>query len=146
MSLPVLTAICDALVPSLPAQTGDDPATAAFWQRTASDAGVPQALAQALREYLPSEQYRQLQWLFALLANPAGSFLLTGHWGGFHQLPLATRQKVLAKWAISPIPALRQAFLGIKRLSLALFYSLPQPDNSHPNHAALRYPTTHPAP
>ncbi len=130
-----LTALCDTLVPSL--ERADDPH--GFWKRRASDLGVPRLVARAVRDLQSEAQQREFKQLLDHLERPFMAGLLTGHFKPFVQLTTGQRERALQRWAISPLPQLRQGFQALKRLTLALFYSALDESGSNPNHVALGY-------
>ncbi len=135
-----LCAICDTLIPSLPAPNGVTDAEAEFWQRAASDYGIPKEVTKTLRDYAPPDQQKDIKLLLTLLSKPASAFLLTGKLNAFKDLPIEDRERILQRWAVSQLPQLRQAFQGLKRLTHALFYSYVDDTNSNPNWEAIAYP------
>ncbi len=133
-----LAALCDTVVPSLPAPDGDDPH--GFWARSASDLGVPAQLETVLRDLADDGTRRETLLLLRALANPAMAAPITGHFRGYADLPLEQREVVLRRWGRSPIPLLRKGFQGFKRLTPALFYSLTGEASKNPNWPAIGYP------
>ncbi|MCS6909699.1 MAG: FAD-dependent oxidoreductase [Anaerolineales bacterium] len=130
-----LTALCDTLVPSI--ERSDDPH--GFWKRKASDLDVPRLVARAVRDLQSDEQQREFKQLLDYLERPFMAGVLTGHFKSFVQLTPKQRERVLQRWAVSPLPQLRRAFQALKRLTTALFYSAPDESGANPNHAALGY-------
>jgi choline dehydrogenase-like flavoprotein len=130
-----LTALCDTFAPSL--ERADDPH--GFWRRKASDLNVPALVTRAVRDLQSEAQQREFKQLLDYLERPFMAGLLTGHFKPFVQLTPAQRERVLQRWAVSPLPQLRRGFQALKRLTTALFYSAPDESGSNPNHAALGY-------
>ena len=131
-----LAALCDTLIPSIAVE--DDPH--GFWARSASDLGVPEAIAEISRDLTDEVDQRQVRLLFDLLANPLSAGLLTGHFRAFADLPVEQRERVLRRWAGSRLGLLRQSFQGLKRTAAALFYSMPDASGRNPNWPAIGYP------
>lgn len=130
-----LTALCDTLVPSL--ERADDPH--GFWKRRASDLDLPRLVIRAVRDLQSDEQQHEFKQLLDYLERPFTAGLLTGHFKPFVALRPEQRERVLQRWAVSPLPQLRRGFQALKRLTTALFYSAPDESGSNPNHAALGY-------
>lgn len=130
-----LTALCDTLVPSI--ERADDPHD--FWRRNASDLDVPALVTRAVRDLQSEEQQREFRQLLDYLEQPVMAGLLTGHFKPFVALTPEQRERVLQRWAVSPLPQLRQGFQALKRLTTALFYSALDESGANPNHAALSY-------
>ncbi len=135
-----LCALCDTLIPSLPAPDGATDAEIEFWKRSASDYDIPKEVTKTLRDYAPPDQQRDIKRLLTLLAKPASAVLITGKFKAFKDLSFEERERVLQRWSVSQLPQLRQAFQGLKRLTHALFYSLVDAENSNPNWDAVAYP------
>ncbi|MGQ0602558.1 MAG: GMC family oxidoreductase N-terminal domain-containing protein [Anaerolineales bacterium] len=131
-----LTALCDAIIPSI--DWADD--EHGFWKRTASDLDVPRLFARAVRDLQTEEQQNELKQLLDALGQPFLAGPLTGYFKPFVALTPAEREKVLQRWAVSPLPQLRKACQGIKRLTAALFYSVTDESNTNPNWPAIGYP------
>lgn len=131
-----LTALCDTLIPAL--ERADD--AAGFWGRAASALDVPRLVTRAVRDRQGAEQQRELKQLLDLLGGPAGTALLTGRFRAFADLPPADRERALQAWAVSPLPPLRRAFQGLKRLTAGFFYTALDETGRNPNWEALGYP------
>lgn len=133
-----LTALCDTLIPAV--DVPDDPH--GFWKRKASDLGVPALVTRAVRDLQGEAHQREFKQLLDYLNQPAMAGLLTGHFKPFTDLTPAQREQVLQRWAVSPLPQLRRAFQGVKRLTAALFYSATDESGlaSNPNWPAIGYP------
>lgn len=131
-----LTAVCEALIPAV--DRADDPA--GFWRRAAPDLDIPRLVTRAVRDWQGAEQQRELKQLLDLLSGPAGTGGLTGQFRAFAELSLAARERALQAWAVSPLPPLRRAFQGLKRLTTALFYTALDETGRNPNWEALDYP------
>jgi choline dehydrogenase-like flavoprotein len=130
-----LTALCDTLIPSV--ERDDD--LHGFWKRAASDLEVPRLFTRAVRDLQGESEQRELKQLLDALSQPLLAGALTGQFRPFVDLPPEAREKALQAWAVSPFPALRRAFQGLKRLACALFYSATD-SGPNPNWPALGYP------
>ncbi|HUY80030.1 MAG TPA: GMC family oxidoreductase N-terminal domain-containing protein [Ktedonobacterales bacterium] len=141
--LRTLTAICEALIPSLPAPAGEE-AASDFYARSASDLNVAQLIAETLAVESP-ETRAQFKQLLGLLQSPIAGALLMGRPQSFAQAPLAARESALRKMSVSSVPTLRQSFQAVKRLAAFIWYSTPVADGANPNWSAIGYtPATPP--
>ncbi len=131
-----LTALCDTLIPSI--ERNDDPH--GFWKRKASDLDVPTLVTRAVRDLQPEDQQRDFKLILDLLNQPVTAGLVTGQFRPFADLASTAREKVLQNWSISPLPQLRRAFQGLKRLACGLFYSALDETGRNPSWPALHYP------
>ncbi|MGH2523739.1 MAG: GMC family oxidoreductase N-terminal domain-containing protein, partial [Anaerolineales bacterium] len=137
-----LSAICDTLIPALARDANTDPY--GFWARSASAYDIPRHVTKRVRDFLDPDQQQQFRRILDGLTRPHTAGLLTGHFRPFAGLPLAAREKVLQSWAVSPRPELRQLFQSFRRLTGALFYSLPDASGCNPNWPALGYDSSRP--
>lgn len=131
-----LTALCDTLIPAV--ARSDDPT--GFWGRSASAADIPRLVTRAVRDLQGRGQQAELKQLLDLLSGPAGTGLLTGRFTPFADLAPEARERALQAWAVSPLPQLRRAFQGLKRLTAALYYSAVDDTGRNPAWQALGYP------
>lgn len=136
-----LRAVCDAFVPAL--READDPD--GFWARSASDTGVPEAIADLLASLSPDEQ-QAFGRLLDLLASPALGFTWMGPLRPVTALTAAQRERMLQRWAKHPVGLIRRGFVGLKKLTGMLHYALAEPDAPNPNWATIGYPGPGPAP
>jgi len=139
--LEALRAVCDALVPSLPAD--DDPH--GFWARSAADLDVAGAIA-TLLDALPEAVQREFVQLLDLLASPALGLTWGGPMRPAAALTPEQRERMLQRWSGHFVPQLRQGFLSLKKLTGMLFYALAEPGRPNPNWPAIGYPGPPPAP
>jgi choline dehydrogenase-like flavoprotein len=139
-----LSAICDALMPSVQPHAGVED-HGGLLSRSASDLGVARLLVEALAAE-PPETHAQFRQLLVLFGSPAFGLLATGRPKSFADLDPRRRERALQRMSTSPIPMLRQAFQAVKRLATFVFYSAPVGD-TNPNWVALGYaPTRQPRP
>jgi choline dehydrogenase-like flavoprotein len=124
----VLARLCDTYVPAVtpPAVEADDPT--GFWARTASDVGVPEAVAAYVDTQLDDTDREGLYRLLDVLAGL-----------GFTQLPRRGRESVLRGLAAVSADAATglDAYRG---LALYLFYGDAGPDGRNPTWDQLGYP------
>lgn len=137
-----LVALCNTIVPTI--DHGDDPH--GFWARRATDLDVPRLFTRTVRDLQSPEQGRELKLLLDALGRGASALPLTGHAKPFTALTALERERVLQRWSTSPLPPLRRAFQALKRLTLALYYAVPDANGINPNYVAMGYerPTTDP--
>lgn len=113
-----LTAVCDALHPSLSAEGADDPT---LFAASATSQGVPRAAEDALA-LLAAADRRQLLRLLRLLEGPFVG-LTIGKPRRFSAMRPADRERLLRSMSASRLPPLRSGFQALKRLSSFLYYS-----------------------
>ena len=133
--LEALRAACDALIPSVQHPGDDD----GFWARPARELDVA-AQIDALVAALPEAQQKE----FAQLLDLLGSRLLGLTWLGplrpITALAPSQRERLLQRWALSPIPQLRKGFCTLKNLAAFFFYGASTDEAPNPNWAAIGYP------
>jgi choline dehydrogenase-like flavoprotein len=130
-----LRAVCDALLPSLPAGPGDDPS---LFRLCADDLDLAAAIEQALAGFDLGQQ-SEFRRLLRILDRALVNQLLIGRRERFARLALPERERVLAVLATSRLAVLRSGFQALKRLSTFLFYSLPDASGRNPGWSALGY-------
>jgi len=114
-----LESVCDAILPALVAVGLEDPA---LFGTSARDVGTAAELENSIGS-LPPAQHAEFRLLLRALEQPIVIGLLAGRLKGFSKLSLDGRERVLLRMATSPVPQLRAAFQGLKRLSTFLYYS-----------------------
>jgi choline dehydrogenase-like flavoprotein len=137
-----LKAVCDALMPSIPAAELEDPG--GLMSRSASDIDVAGVLAEALAA-TDAETQARFRQLLGFMGSPLFGLLLAGRPSGFAQLTPRLRERALQRMAESPLPMLRQAFQALKRPATFIFYSAPV-GGVNPNWAAIGYQASTPPP
>src|ERR1700722_10940544 len=111
-----LQSICDTFLPP-----------SADWP-SASEFGIPAAIAKALdRNPRPGERAQFLQ-LLDLWDSHLHSLLTIGRWSAFSSLPLETRIRVLLSWADSGLRRRRGAFQALRKAIGFLYVMLPGPE------------------
>lgn len=130
-----LVAACQALLPALQAEAGDDPRLFAL---DAVRLGVPAALEQALAT-LDTPQQTQFRQLLRALDRPLLIGLLTGTPRPFAALAQPQQERALLALSTSRLPLLRTGFQALKRLATFLFYSLTDEYGQNPTWPALGY-------
>ncbi len=102
--------------------------------------------AEALTRAADPAQVSQLRLVLRLLESPILNLVTAGRPGGISSLPLEQRERLLLRWATSPIPLKRSAFQALRRLLSFLAYAAPAGLDGGPNplHAAIGYATDAP--
>ena len=107
-----LQAVADTLIPcddDAAAAYPDDPIMRAFFLRKASDVKTAEAMLHAVVTFGTPESVQGLSLLLTLLDTTVGTFVLTGHWGRFAGLPVAARERILARWSTSWLNTVQKA-------------------------------------
>ncbi len=115
----VLRTVCDTLHPSLTAEPGDD---AGLFGASASDLGVPEAMAEAIALLAPAQQ-RELRLFLRLIDSVFFGAAVARVPAGINGMSPAQRGRFLFQLARSRIPQLRSGFQAVKRLSGFLYYT-----------------------
>jgi choline dehydrogenase-like flavoprotein len=139
-----LEAICDALIPAVPAPVGADD-LGGYYARTAREMGVAMMMAETLGQESP-ETRNQFKQLLGLLGSSAGGLLLAGRPKGLADLPLDARQRALRRMSLSALPTLRQGFSALKRLAHFIYYAAPAENGLNPNWSTIGYTPAPPPP
>src|SRR5271155_2234052 len=108
-----LQSICDTFAPP-----------ADHWP-SASEMGIPAAIAQALDLNPRSGERAQFLQLLDLWDSHLHSLLTVRRWAGFSSLPLETRIRVLLSWADSGLSRRRGAFQALRKAIGFLYVMLP---------------------
>ncbi len=125
-----LTAFCDTLIPSLEPPEGDSDPTG-FWDRCASDSGIPEAAEVGLlmAELEPGALEGLRGLLDALAENGMAS-----------EAPQEAREQIIQGFADSGPEALA-GVATLRGLAMSLFYALPDlGTRTNPNWPAMGYP------
>lgn len=130
-----LEAACNALVPSIEAQQGQNPQ---FWRTRATDHQVPDKILEVIAGQNPGDQKAFVQ-LINLLNNSLALGLTSGHARKFTRLSPEKQQRVLSKWGKSRVGKLRQAFHTLKNLTCFIHYGS-SPANGNQAWRAMDYP------
>ena len=106
----------------------------------AADAGQVGGLAaEALVRAADPAQVLQLRLVLRLLENPLVNLATAGRARGFTALDLAERQRLLLRWAHSPIALKRSGFQAFRKLITFLAYAAPGRDGPNPLLATIGY-------
>ena len=130
-----LVLICDTLIPQL--VFDDDPH--GFYERSASDVGVPPRLATLVEEVSTPILFRELQLFLRLIEVPLVNGILCRDGRAFSEMELEARTGLLFSWQNSRFNRRRKAFQSLKRLAMMLFYGMTEDGNDNPNWVAIGY-------
>ena len=130
-----LDSVCEALLPALAAEAGDDPRLFGLDAGSLGVAGEIAATVGGLR----ASQRADFGRLLRLLAQPAFMLLLAGQALSFAELAPARRERALLAMATSRFEPLRTGFQVLKRLATLLFYSLCPDGGENPAWPAIGY-------
>ena len=78
-------------------------------------------------------QVLQLRLVLRLLDNPIVNLVSTGRFAGISSMSPANRERLLLRWARSPIALKRSAFQAFRKLLSFLAYAAPAPDGAPAN-------------
>ncbi|KAL6630100.1 hypothetical protein ACP70R_029865 [Stipagrostis hirtigluma subsp. patula] len=151
-----LTALCAALVPSLPPDqrqgAGDNvEEKEAFLRASAAEPPVPDEVAELMSLRCPTEALFLVRAVLWVLGTRLGSLALCGgapclSWRfpfvrRFDELPLEARERALQRWSrqTSLLPLLRMFLLLTKIFCLYVFYSLTDENSENPHWRAIGY-------
>jgi choline dehydrogenase-like flavoprotein len=139
-----LEAVCEALLPPTPPPAGENDPDG-YYARSATDLGVATMIAEALSQQ-SLETRAQFKQLLGLMGKPLFGVLVMGRARRFDRMSLSARASALRKMRDSSLPALRQGFQGLKRLTGFIYFGAPIADDPNPNWSTLSYPTPPAAP
>jgi choline dehydrogenase-like flavoprotein len=131
-----LRIVCDALIPAVEPQPGDDPE---LFRLRASDLDVHTHIEATLEQVASKDDQRQFKLLLRGLENGFVCGLIAGHWRPISKMPQAAREKLLFNLANSRFEQARTAFLSIKRLATFLFYSVMPEEKPNPTWKSYDY-------
>ena len=130
-----LTAVCDALQPSLTAEAGDD---AVLFEASAERLGVPQGVEESIARLTPVEIAQLRQFLRLLDRGPFG-LVVIGVGRGITRMDIDERERLLASLSRSRVPQLRSGFQALKRLTHLLAYSVTDSAGDNQTWAGIGY-------
>jgi choline dehydrogenase-like flavoprotein len=123
-----LHAVCDTVIPSVPAREDDNATMAEYLGRAASDLGVAEQIEGLMAQAMAPEQIEGFAQLLEGLAQH-----------DFANLPLEVRTAILHEVEGSSHDA-RLGVLALRNLAFLFFYGLPDEIGQNPNWAAVGYP------
>jgi choline dehydrogenase-like flavoprotein len=133
--LPSLAALCDVFVPALHVQDDRD----GYYARTAADQGVPARIL-SLLPLLKAEDRTQLEQLLQLINSPILGLTWWGPLKAAHKLDADQRERLLRRWAASPLAPIRNAYNTLRKLTTMLYYGdVPDGRADNPNWPTIGY-------
>ncbi len=105
----------------------------------ANAARIAEMAAQALVRAVDPAQVVQLRLVLRLLEVPLVNLVTAGRAAGLSSMSPAERQRLMLRWAHSPIALKRSAFQALRKLLSFLAYSAPEADGSNPLLASIAY-------
>lgn len=137
-----LGAVCDAMMPRLEPQAGDD---AALFRLSATDVELSGAVEQAMAA-LSARQIRELRLFIGLLESPWFMLIVAGRAKRISGMSATDRERALLSLSTSVIPVVRTGYQALKRLATFLFYSVIGERGANPTWPTLGYEPPVPAP
>lgn len=135
-----LALFCDTLIPTLDAPSNATPEQVRHWQARASDLHIADLIEIALERATEPENQRSIRLFLRALKVAAFNGLTARVWKSFGAMTHDERTKVLQSWATSRYELARKAYVGIKRLTMFLFYSNMPDQKPNPAWANMKYP------
>lgn len=105
----------------------------------ADAAQVAGLAAQALVRAADPAQVLQLRLVLRLLESPLANLVSAGRWGGISAMSAPARERLLLRWAHSPIGLRRSGFQAFRKLIAFLAYSAPGEGGRNPLLEAIGY-------
>ena len=138
-----LSAICDALVPSLDPRPGDN---AALFRLSAADVALVAAVETTIG-LLSARQRNELRLFLRLVESRAFMMVASGMPSPMSAMSLAERERALLRMSVHPLAPVRSGYQALRRLATFLFYSASNAgiDNVTVKHIGYSVPMT-PAP
>ena len=128
-----LTAVCDALFPSVGGESE-------FYRRKASDMSVDALMKEAIENSLQPGSAKDLCRVLRVIESPLYNVILARRPTKFSDLGTDAKERYLEAWRDSPLPLKRVAFQGLKRLALFIAYASVGPGGRNPNWDDIGYP------
>ncbi len=100
--------------------------------------------AQALVRAADPAQVEQLRLVLRLLEQPLANLVGAGRPAGLSSMSLADRERLMLRWAHSPIALKRSGFQALRKLLSFLAYAAPEPNGKNPRLEAIGYRTDEP--
>ncbi|MES2209488.1 MAG: GMC family oxidoreductase [Chloroflexota bacterium] len=100
--------------------------------------------AQALARAADPAQVTQLRLVLRLLEQPIVNLVTAGRPAKFSSMSVAERERVLLRWARSPIALKRSAFQALRKLLSFLAYAAPDANGRNALLEGIGYTTDHP--
>ncbi len=133
--LAALQAICNSFIAAF--NTHDDPY--GYWARSAQDMKVAERIMSLIQQ-AKTEDKEQFKQLLQLISSPMLGVSWLGPLKPAHKLSPAQRDKLLHRWANSPISEIRNGFNVLRKLCALLYYGdIPEGEMDNPSWNALGY-------
>ena len=113
-----------------PAEAATIVALAEAFTPAADAAAIGPLAVEALLRAADPAQVSQLRLVLRVLENPALNLVTAGRFAGLSSMPIVDRERLLLRWAHSPIALKRSAFQAFRKLLSFLAYSAPGADGS----------------
>jgi len=127
-----LELICDTLAPKLAASDS-------LLALSAAELQVADALDEKLEEIIDPDKLDELRQFFRVLEFAPVNGAAIGVWKSFSDMSLEERTRVLRAWSNSPLAKAREAFQGVKRLTLYTTYALMPDEQPNPAWEAIDF-------
>jgi choline dehydrogenase-like flavoprotein len=118
---------------------GDPSASDSLAQRSGSAAGVDLEIGRLFSSYFSEEDRAEFRRLLRTVGPGALSWVLSGHWAGIDGSEPLARERLLRRWSLSHLRALRTGFQVVARLSLFLYYGRADDGSTNPVWPAIGY-------
>jgi choline dehydrogenase-like flavoprotein len=133
--LAALRAICNAFIPSIVREHDEG----GYWRRNAADNGVPERIL-ALVSGLKAEDKVQFEQLMDLISSPMLGLTWFGPLRSADRLTTRQIEKMLQRWAASPLPLLRNAFQNLRKLTTLIYFGdVPDGSTANPSWQSIGY-------
>jgi choline dehydrogenase-like flavoprotein len=133
--LAALAALCDTFIAEI--KMNDDPQ--GYWARSAKDMRVAERILSLIQQ-AKTEDRVQFEQLLRLIASPMLGVSWLGPLKPAHKLSPAQREKLLRKWAVSPISEIRNGYNALRKLTTLLYFGdIPEGKTDNPSWDAMDY-------
>jgi choline dehydrogenase-like flavoprotein len=130
-----LSAVVDALLPSLDPRPGNDDA---LFRLSAADVGVAGAVETTIG-LLSARQRGELRLFLRLVESRAFMFVASGMPSPMSGMSLVQRERALLRMSVHPLAPVRSGYQALRRLATFLFYSASNEGRHNPTLARIRY-------
>ncbi len=127
-----------------PAEVGTLASLAETFVPGVDAAQIGDLAAQALVRAADPAQVAQLRLVLRLLEQPLVNLLTVGRPSGLSAMSVPDRERLLLRWAHSPIALKRSGFQALRKLLLFLAYAAPDANGRNARLEAIGYVTDHP--
>ncbi|KAJ0967962.1 hypothetical protein J5N97_024879 [Dioscorea zingiberensis] len=143
-----LTALCDALLPSMDVPNTNYEALSDFYSTSVPKAGTTDLIGGLLSGGLQHPAIPMLRLALWLLSTWYGTLIMCGraslsdsfpYFQKFSDVELGKRQQILLSWSLSRFPLMRMFFKSLKFITMRLFFSQVDDKGKNPSWRALGY-------